>query len=127
MYFETPDLKNRRGWQTIGRMNRARKAQFLDYVANRREPQSLMQLISSNDRFQSRDGLADTYAEAWALSYFLIRTKPRQYSAWLQQISQKTPLEFDSPEERLNLFCTAFGKDLSQLDRNLLSWIRRQK
>jgi len=127
MYFETPDLKSRRGWQTIGRLNRNRKSQFLDFAAKRRKPDSLESLIGSDTRFREPDTQIDAYCEAWALSYFLIRTKPRQYSAWLKQIAGKPPLQFDSPEERLVLFRTEFGEDLTRLDKQMLSWIRRQK
>lgn len=127
MYFETPDLKNRRGWQTIGRLNRHRKAHFLDFVAKRRKPDSLESLIGSDARFQTPETQLDAYSEGWALSYFLIRTKPRQYSAWLKKIAVKTPLDFDSPQERLALFRSEFGEDLSRLDRQMLAFIRRQR
>lgn len=127
MYFETPDLKSRRGWQTIGRLNRNRKAQFLDFVAKRRKPDSLESLIGSDARFREPDTQIDAYGEAWALSYFLIRTKPRQYSAWLTKIAGKPQLQFDSPEARLSLFQSEFGEDLSKLDKQMLAWIRRQK
>lgn len=127
MYFETPDLKSRRGWQTIGRLNRNRKSQFLDFVAKRRKPDSLASLIGSDARFREPDSQVDAYGEAWALSYFLIRTKPRQYSAWLKQIAEKPPLQFDSPEERLSLFRSEFGEDISGLDKKMLAWIRRQR
>lgn len=127
MYFETPDLKNRRGWQTIGRLNRHRKAQFLDFVAKRRKPDSLESLIGSDGRFQTPETQLDAYSEGWALSYFLIRTKPRQYSAWLKKIAVQTPLDFDSPQERLAQFRSEFGEDLSRLDKQMLAFIRRQK
>lgn len=127
MYFETPDLKNRRGWQTIGRLNRHRKAQFLDFAAKRRKLDSLESLIGSDGRFRTPESQLDAYSEAWALSYFLIRTKPRQYTSWLQKIAAKSPLDFDSPQERLALFRSEFGEDLSRLDKQMLAFIRRQK
>ncbi|MDA0588729.1 MAG: DUF1570 domain-containing protein [Planctomycetota bacterium] len=127
MYFETPDLKSQRGWQTIGRLNRHRKSQFLDFVAKRRKADSLESLIGSDARFREPDTQLDAYGEAWALSYFLIRTKPRQYSAWLKLIAEKPPLQFDSPEERLSLFLSEFGDDLPGLDKQMLAWIRRQR
>lgn len=126
MYFETPDLNSRRGWQTIGRLNRSRRAHFLEFVARRRKADSLKSLIGSDARFQTPDSQLDAYSEAWALSYFLIRTKSRQYSSWLGKISAKPPLTFDSAEERLALFRSEFGEDLSRLDKQMLAWIRRQ-
>ena len=127
MYFETPDLKNRRGWQTIGRLNNSRKLQFLDYVAKRRQPDSLETLVRSDARFRDPQTIPDAYAEAWALSYFLIRTRPRLYTAWLTQIAAQPPLKFGTPQDRLKLFRREFGEDLNSLDQKMLSWIRRQK
>jgi len=127
MYFETPDLKNRRGWQTIGRLNSSRKLQFQNYVAKRRPPDSLETLIRSDARFHDPRTIPDAYAEAWALSYYLIRTRPRLYTAWLAQIAAQPPLRFGTPEDRLKLFRSIFGEDLESLDQKMLNWIRRQR
>lgn len=127
MYFETPDLKNRRGWQTIGRLNRSRRSQFLEYVAKRRQADSLESLVGSDARFRDPQTIPDAYAEAWALSYFLMRTRPRPYSAWLSRIAAQPPLKFGTTQDRLKLFRSEFGEDLNALDQKMLSWIRRQK
>ena len=40
----------------------------------------------------------DAYAEAWALTYFLIRQHPKEYVAYLAMLSQKKPLIWDTPD-----------------------------
>ena len=40
IYFETPDVKNTKGWGTVGLVNRPRLAQFRDYLSHR-PPDSL--------------------------------------------------------------------------------------
>ena len=35
IYFETPDLRNKRGWRSIGSVNRVRLAEFRRYLRSR--------------------------------------------------------------------------------------------
>lgn len=133
MYFETPDLESRVGWRTVGQVNRLRLAHFQDYARNRRKPDSLLTLISDNDRFTSAgepDSESparpdDAYAEAWALSYFLIKTRRKQYLEYLNRMAQKPPLIWDEPEQRLKEFRAAFGEDLKEVDRQFLRYVAR--
>jgi hypothetical protein len=118
VYFETPDLSSPRGWRTVGAVNRVRLAQFRDYQ-NRRPADSLKSLITSDVRIRDPRQAADAYAEAWALNYFLIKQRPKQFQAYLKTLSQKSPLIWDEPEQRLAEFTTAFG-DVSQLDADFL-------
>ena len=125
MYFETPDLRSRTGWRTIGKPNPLRFRQFQDYAAKRRGDDSLLTLIQSNDRFQDPQLAADAYAEAWALSYFLIKTRRKAYADYLGRISTKPPLIWDKPQQRLAEFQAAFGEDLAKLDREFLRYLSR--
>ena len=43
----------------------------------------------------------DAYAEAWAVNFFLINAKPKQYQAYMQMLAEKKPLVYATPEERL--------------------------
>lgn len=126
LYFETPDLSNRAGWRTVGKINPRRFRRFVDFVRNRRDEESLITLISSDDRFRDRDTQPDAYAEAWALTYFLIKTRRDDYAKYLRQISGKPPLVWDTPDERLEEFRAAFGEDLEQLDRQFLRYFARR-
>ncbi len=125
MYFETPDLKNRTGWRTIGQVNRLRLGQFKKTLARRKSPESLATLISSDTRLTNAETAGDAYAEAWALTYFLIHKHRRQYENYLDALSQKKPLVWNNPKERLAEFQAAFGDDLKQLDQEFLRYIAR--
>ena len=76
LYFETPDLRNSRGWQTVGAVNRVRLDRFRQYL-NDRPTKSLESLMVNDHRFRDPRQAIDAYAEAWALTYFLIRQKPK--------------------------------------------------
>ena len=66
----------------------------------------------------------DAYAEAWALNYYLLHQRPRQYVAYLQMLSHKKELLWDDPQTRLAEFQAAFGENLGQLDADFLRYIR---
>ncbi len=124
MYFETPDLNSRRGWRTIGRVNRNRLNQFREFAAKRRQPDSLQTLLGSNSRFAQAETAIDAYSEAWALTHFLIKSKPREFNTYLQTIAAKQLLQWDKPEQRLSDFKEVFG-DLPETDRALQQYLRR--
>jgi hypothetical protein len=75
IYFETPDLRSARGWRNIGAVNRPRLVRFRQYLRHR-PADSLRTLLAGDDRFRDPRQSLDAYAEAWALTYFLIRGVP---------------------------------------------------
>jgi len=124
VYFETPDLDGGKGWRTIGKINRARLLSFAAY-ARRRPADSLLSLLRANTRMQNSQTAVDAYAEAWALNYFLINAKPKQYQAYIETMAAKKPLVSTSPEERLAEFRAAFGDDIEGLDREFIRYVAR--
>ena len=125
MYFETPDLANRTGWRTIGQLNRSRLNQFKQSLSKRRSPASLVSLISTNDRLTTAETAGEAYAEAWAFTYFLIKKRRAQYEDYLHRLSEKKPLMWNKPEERLAEFQAVFGEDLKTLDQEFLRYFAR--
>ncbi|MDA1051693.1 MAG: DUF1570 domain-containing protein [Planctomycetota bacterium] len=123
IYFETPDLRSSKGWRNIGGVNHVRLLEFGRYLRNR-PADSLVTLISRDERFLDRRLAGDAYAEAWALNYFLIRKHPKEYLAYMTVLSEKLPLRYDEPEARLAQFKAAFGEDLEQLNTEFLRYLR---
>ena len=124
VYFETPDLDSSKGWRTVGAVNTSRLDRFREYLA-RRPANSLKSLIVDDKRIRDTRTALDAYAEAWALNYYLIRHRPRQYVAYLQTLAQKKPMFWDDPETRLKDFQAAFGDDLGKLDADFLRQIQK--
>ncbi|MGQ0637338.1 MAG: DUF1570 domain-containing protein [Planctomycetaceae bacterium] len=125
MYFETPDLASRSGWKTVGAVNDPRLRQFREYVSRRRPANSLETLLAADARFTAADQMADAYGEAWALSYFLIRTRKDDYARYLRALAAKPRMIWDQPAERLAQFRECFGADLRALDAEFLKHTRR--
>ena len=115
MYFETPDLNSSRGWRSIGQVNSLRLSQFRDYQ-RRRPSDSLQKLVTDDNRLRDTATAIDAYAEAWAVTYFLLQQKPNDYVKYLRTLSQKAPQFWDTPETRWSEFRDAFGPDLRRLE-----------
>jgi uncharacterized protein DUF1570 len=123
VYCETPDLQNSKGWDGIGAVNRPRLERFREYRKHR-PADSLSTLISDDDRLRNSETALDAYAEAWALNYYLIRNRTKQYVAYLKMLSEKRQLLWDEPADRRKAFQAAFG-DLGKLDIDFLRSIER--
>jgi hypothetical protein len=124
VYFETPDLQNAKGWKTIGAVNTSRLDRFRHYLPQR-PADSLKSLISDDQRIRDPRTALDAYAEAWALNYYLLHHHPKQYAAYLQMLSEKRPLIWNDPAERIKEFQTAFGENLDQLDADFVRQMQK--
>ncbi len=124
VYFEAPDLNSAKGWKTIGAVNRVRLEQFRSYLKVR-PADSLVSLVSKDDRLRGTKTAPDAYAEAWALTYFLNKQRPKEYVDYLSMLSKKKPLFWDEPETRLSEFKAAFGEDLGALDAEFLRFMAK--
>jgi hypothetical protein len=132
MYFETPDLGSSQGWRGIGALNRNRLYQFRKY-ARQRPNDSLDALLLSDRRIQGRSedkryqddqAVINAYAEAWCLTYYLIKHKPEEFVAYLKVLAAKGPVVEDTPGERREQFEKHFG-ELSTFDAQFLRQISR--
>jgi hypothetical protein len=104
------------------RVNWSRLAQFRQY-AGRRKPDAMAQLINSDRVFRTDpDG---AYAEAWALSYFLIETRPQQYAAYLARTAARPDFHPYPRSQRLADFTAVFGDNLRLLDAQFLDFMEQ--
>ena len=121
-FFEAPDIRNPKGWSGVGVVNRPRLEQFRKYMAFR-PSNSLETLIRDDKRFTDSQQALDAYAEAWALTDFLIRKHSKDYTGYMSMLSKKKPLLSDTPDERIDEFRRAFG-ELKTLDAEFLRYMR---
>ena len=88
MYFETPDLSSPKGWKGIGAVNRPRVERFGQSWPL--APQTrLTTLIRDDKRFHDMAQATDAYAEAWALTYYLMKQNSKGYVAYLAMLSKE--------------------------------------
>ncbi|MCA9644105.1 MAG: DUF1570 domain-containing protein, partial [Myxococcales bacterium] len=99
VYFEAPDLSSGRGWRGIGKVNYPRLQGFQARMANW-GPAALAELIKSDARLRDPQTAASAYAEAWAMNYYLIKSRPKEYRAYLQALAKKQPFEASTAQQR---------------------------
>jgi len=108
MYFETPDLNSRTGWKNVGALN-APRARDLFREFEEHPNLSLATFLGSDAVFHEPRRETGAYALAWGLFFFLMKQKPEQMVKYLTTISNKPPLVWDTPAERIQDFEDAFG------------------
>ncbi len=123
--FESPGIResaSNRG-EAFGRTNKERYVWFGNYAKSRRKPKSLAAFVSSDKLFET--SALDAYAEAWALSFYLVETRSTKYAKYLKTIATRDPLKEYPEAERLADFKKAFGNDLDMLEADFLRFISR--
>ncbi len=116
--FETVDLQAKDAAKAVGKSNPARLKQYRLGQKGRASGEWLASLLQSNERFAQPDDIPHAYAEAWALTYHLLKTQPTKYVEFLQLIQSKPLLQWDSKEERAAEFRSAFG-DIDALQKQM--------
>jgi hypothetical protein len=100
-------------------VNRQRLDPFLKSVVPRAGPEMLRGLVASDRLFGLSPGAA--YAEAWALSFFLIETQPQKYLDYLARTARYAPFTTPTAKDRLADFTALFGSDWAMLQSQ---WVR---
>ncbi|HVC95722.1 MAG TPA: DUF1570 domain-containing protein [Pirellulales bacterium] len=124
-YFETPDLSSSKGWRSIGAVNPVQLEGIRNYLP-RRQADSLTSLLAGNDRLRNPKLQADAYAESWALNYFLVKQRPKQYLEYIKALAEKKAQFFDDAQTKIEEFKQAFG-DLDKLDADFERYMRKLK
>ncbi|HBJ33738.1 MAG TPA: hypothetical protein DDZ51_03030 [Planctomycetaceae bacterium] len=126
VFFESPNFNNPNGWKGIGWVNTVNLARFRRFQLSRPQD-SLITLFSDDLRFRNEATAENAYAEAWAMTYFLIRTKRKEYFQYLRELSESKPLVQLDRRERIEMFQRIFDTDLPSLDRQFLLYMAKVK
>jgi hypothetical protein len=121
MYFETPDLQATSGWRGIGMVNQQR----LGHWRQAHDRELLSRILVDDEVFRDPETAVDAYAEAWGLTYCLLKTRRKEMAAYLARLAQRGPLSSDSPEQRLDDFKAAFGCDVTSLEPAAVRFLSR--
>ncbi len=124
MFFESPDLKSASGWGGIGNINGYNYSVFRKSFPSR-QANSLVTLLRDDSRFHDSASATVAYGESWALTYFLLRTRGKDFAAYLTELSRRPPLEPTDPKRRIADFQKHFGEDLDKLDREFIKYMSR--
>ena len=109
------------GWNVKQRINRERFIGFQNFAKQRRQPKSLKAFLEGESLYNS--AVTDFYAQSWALSFFLIETRSRNFSTYLKRIAARDPFADYPSQERVADFQAAFTADLDLLDAQFLRYM----
>ncbi|QDT39302.1 DUF1570 domain-containing protein [Stratiformator vulcanicus] len=122
--FEAPGVRSQSGSRTVlDRANHDRLRWFRESIDRRPSENALAKFVSSDQAFQ-RSAL-DAYAEAWALSFYLLETRPVAYARYLKRVASRDSLGGYSAAERLSDFEAEFGKNLDMLDADFVRFYKK--
>ncbi|MHC2068769.1 DUF1570 domain-containing protein [Bremerella sp. T1] len=120
--FEAPGVWDSRNHpQFRDRVNKTRMLEFLEYMKTKRSPDSLAQFVATDDAYYNRPSTA--YGEGWAMVFYLIETRPREFAAYVRKVATRSAEEEYTPQQRLADFQEAFGRDISQLESHFTRYI----
>lgn len=121
--FEAPGVWNAKDHPSArDRLNQGRLANFKDWVQGGKRREGFLAEMVTSDRVFDADPIA-AYAEAWALTYYLVETRPKQYFNYLKATASKPAYSAYSGAERLKDFQDAFGADLRKLEADFLRYM----
>lgn len=113
--FEAPgvyDSQNHPG--VADRVNRSRLHDFKRSVERRHTPKVISSIIATDELFRLNPAAA--YAEAWALTYYLVETQPRQYAEYLKRTASHPLFHRSTAAERTADFTAVFGSDWPMIE-----------
>jgi hypothetical protein len=113
-------LRDVRGNNACDRVNLERYVTF-QQIKGRRSKDPLAQLVSADEAF--RVNPLGSYAETWALTFFLTETRSSRYADYLNRLARRDHLSAYSSADRLKDFRDAFGSDVRLLDSQLVDFI----
>ncbi|MBC8290090.1 MAG: DUF1570 domain-containing protein [Planctomycetes bacterium] len=118
--FEPDGMRDSaKGRSVKHRLNRERYVWFQNFAGKRRKDNSLADFVENDDLFKK--STLDAYSQAWALSFFLIETRPRKYATYLKRLAAGTG------EDRGKLFREVFGSNTRMLEAEMLRFFKRLK
>lgn len=122
-FFESPDRRNPNRWQRIGRLNQVQLRRWQQF-SRQRPNDSLTTLLANDDRYRNARTSANAYAEGWAFTYFLLKTKRKEYVQYMRRLSEGKPLAELSERERIEMFEESFNMSLDKIDRAFVAYMR---
>jgi hypothetical protein len=82
-------------------------------------------LVSSDRIFESNAAAA--YAQAWALSFYLIETQPKRYADYLKLTAARPVFQDYPSSQRVADFTSIFGSNWQMLESRLVRFIDEVK
>jgi hypothetical protein len=124
--FEAPGIYDAHRYpQLSDRINRGRLSDFRLYVESRHKPELIQSIVASDKIFGVNSTAA--YAEAWALTFYLIENEPRKYARYLALTAGRPAFSEYGAEQRIADFMAVFGSNWRMLEAQFLRFMKTIK
>ena len=121
-HFEARGVYNASQFKNLeDRLNVRRLLEFRRSVLSD-APQIISAIVASDTPFQMN--AAQSYAAAWALTFYLSEREPRKYISYLRKVTQHEPLAEYGTGDRVREFASVFGKDYRMLGTRVARFIK---
>ena len=127
MYFETTSSKSSMLWSRPGLVNPRHQPAFVKLVNGNSVSGGMNGLIESDSAFLNAAEMGDAYAKSWALTHFLLREEKVGMQKFFDGVAKRKPMVGMTPAERIEEFQKAFGKMPDEMERELVSFMKRQR
>ncbi len=119
--FEAPGVYNARyHTHRSDRVNRGRLKTFRQ-LAPHHKPELPASLVASDTLFRTSPAAA--YAEAWALTFFLVETEPREYAKYVALTAARPPFTDYTSAQRTADFTSVFGDNWRMFEARFLRFM----
>jgi hypothetical protein len=108
--------------QLRDRVNRERLRDFRAAVEKQHRPELLAATIASDRLFSINPPAA--YAEAWALTFFMVENEPQKYARYLEVTAARPPFEEYTAAQRTADFTALCGNDWRMLESRFLNYMK---
>ncbi len=124
MLFEAPGVYDPGEHpQQTDRINYPRLHLFQQRLLAGHRPETLLTLLASDQPFVRNPVAA--YAEAWALTFFLVEQEPANYVRYLKLTAARPPFSDYPPAARVKDFASLFGDDWRMFEARFLRFVGR--
>lgn len=127
MYFESGVSRSSLLLSRTGLVNPRHHPAFMMLVQDQKISGGLKSLIESDTAFQNVEEMPAAYAKSWALTHYLFREERIGMQKYLQGIAMRKPMVGLTAEQRTQEFQDAFGKLPDELEREIVSYMKRQR
>jgi hypothetical protein len=106
--------------------DRVNAVRLQQYLATADQPDRLQpaELLSDDSAFKQRP--LEAYATAWAMTFYLLETRPGDYARYLRTMASRSPLDEIPAEQRLADFRTEVRTaDLAQFEAEMTRFLQR--
>jgi hypothetical protein len=124
--FEAVGIHDARGYMNQSdRVNRERLRDYRRMLSKKHDGRLPRELTASDRLFRSSTMAA--YAEAWALTFYLMETQSGRFAEYLAKTASHEPFSDYSAAERVSDFTSVFGTNWRLLDAQFGRFMQKVK